>query len=142
MTTSTAAQAAAPKTVVTRFLEAIGAGDLETLTNSLSPEASWVYPSKDLPISGTWQGRDTILGDLLATAGDLFAPGTGLTITVTSVVAEGETVVAEWTATGTSAGGRPYENRGAGVCTVRDGLITEIREYSDTHHMGRTLFGL
>lgn len=132
-----------PKAVVTRYVEAVAAGDLATMTASFAEDAVWHYPGSDLPLSGTWRGRDVIIEEFLGKAtGTLFAPGSTPTVTLTSVMAEGDKVVAEWHAEGDAATGRRYDNRCLGIYTVRDGKITEVHEYADTRHVGQALFGL
>jgi hypothetical protein len=54
-----------------------------------------VYPG-DLPLFGTWRGRDAIR-DFLGQLGGLFEPGTPLTLEVTGLLSAGDQVVAEWT---------------------------------------------
>jgi ketosteroid isomerase-like protein len=55
-------------------------------------------------------------------------------------VAEGEQVVAEWTARGTAKTGKRYDDLCLGVFVVRDGKIVSVREYTDTQHVERVLF--
>jgi len=130
-----------PKTVVTRYVEAVAAGDLPTIRASFSPDVEWTYPG-DLPLSGTWRGRDTVVDDFLgAAAGKLFSPDQPVVIRLTNVLADGDQVFAEWTAQATAVGGGAYDNRCSGVFTVRDGRITSVREYLDTDHARRVLFG-
>lgn len=129
-----------PKTVVTRYVEAVAAGDLATIRASFAPDVTWTYPG-DLPLSGSWQGRDVVVDEFLgAAAGKLFAPGEPVTIKLTNVLADGEQVFAEWTAQATAVGGGSYDNQCAGVFTVRDGEIVAVREYLDTDHARRVLF--
>ena len=93
-----------PKTVVTRYVEAVAAGELPTIRDSFAPDVVWTYPG-DLPLSGEWKGRDAVVDEFLgAAAGNLFAPGSPVTITLTNVIADGEQVFAEWTRTGDCAG--------------------------------------
>ncbi|MER7245169.1 nuclear transport factor 2 family protein [Kribbella sp. NPDC000426] len=129
-----------PRTVVTRYVEAVAAGDLPTIRASFAPDVVWTYPG-DLPLSGDWKGRDLVVDDFLgAAAGNLFAPGTPVTIELVNVIADGEQVLAEWTACATARAGGAYSNKCAGVFTVRDGLIVAVREYLDTDHARRVLF--
>ncbi|MFI9269749.1 nuclear transport factor 2 family protein [Kitasatospora sp. NPDC052896] len=128
-----------PRTVVTRYVTAVAEGDLATITESFAEDATWEYPG-DLPFSRVWTGRDAIVNDFLGAAGALFAPGGAPVVTLRSVLADGERVVAEWTARGTAANGRTYDNRCLGVFTVREGRIVAVREYLDTLHAARTLF--
>lgn len=129
-----------PASVVIRYVEAVANGDLDTIKGSFADDATWIYPG-DLPLTGTWKGRDTIVDDFLGGAGRLFRPGGEPEVVLTNVVADGDQVVAEWTSRGTARGGSAYDNRCLGVFTVRNGKITCVREYTDTQHVERTLFG-
>ncbi|WP_371494024.1 nuclear transport factor 2 family protein [Kitasatospora sp. NBC_00374] len=129
-----------PRTVVVRYVTAVADGDLVAMAASFAEDATWTYPG-DLPLSGVYRGRDTIIQDFLGGAAGLFAPGGAPRVTLTRVIADGEQVVAEWTSTGVAASGRVYDNSCLGVFTVRDGAITSVREYADTQHVERSLFG-
>ena len=129
-----------PKTVVTRYVEAVAAGDLPTIRASFAPDVVWTYPG-DLPLSGDWKGRDLVVDEFLgAAAGNLFAPGTPVAIELVNVIADREQVFAEWTARATARAGGAYDNNCGAVFTVRDGLIVAVREYLDTDHARRVLF--
>ena len=128
-----------PKTVVIRYVEAVRDGDLDTVRASFADDATWEYPG-DLPISRTWRGRDAIVEDFLGRVGTRFDATRPVVIELTSVVAEGDRVVAEWTSAATTTTGARYANRNAGVFTVRDGRIAAVREYTDTRHVGQVLF--
>lgn len=129
-----------PKDVVVRYVQAVADGDLDTITESFAEDATWTYPG-DVPLTGTWTGRETIINDFLGGAtGGLFRPEATPTIELVNMVAEGEQVVAEWTARGIAKTGKVYDNRCLGVFTVRDGTITSVREYTDTQHVERVLF--
>lgn len=129
-----------PKAVVVRYVEAVIAGDITVIRDSFAEDATWTYPG-DVPVlSGTWTGRDAIVDDFLsAAAGSLFVPGS-VTIELTWIIAEGDRVVAEWTAKAQAVNGGAYDNRNIGVFTVRDGRITAVREFTDTHHAATVLF--
>ncbi|WP_027343207.1 nuclear transport factor 2 family protein [Hamadaea tsunoensis] len=124
---------------VIRYVEAVANGDLATIEASFTDDATWTYPG-DLPLSGTWVGRTAILDDFLGGIGSGFFR-TAPAIVLTNVIAEGDTVVAEWTAKATTATGLEYDNQCLGVFTVRDGQIATVKEYTDTAHAGRVLFG-
>ncbi|HEY3563297.1 MAG TPA: nuclear transport factor 2 family protein [Kribbella sp.] len=129
-----------PRTVVTRYVEAVAAGDLPTIRTSFAPDVVWTYPG-DLPLSGDWKGRDTVVDEFLgAVAGRLFAPDAPVTIKLTNVIADGDQVFAEWTAEATARSGGAYRNNCGGVFTVRDGAIVAVREFLDTDHARRVLF--
>jgi uncharacterized protein len=129
-----------PKDVVIRYVQAVADGDLDTIVASFTEDATWTYPG-DVPLTGTWTGRDTIINDFLGKAtGGLFAPDGAPAVALTNVVAEGDQVVAEWTAKGVATTGKVYDNACLGVFTVRDGKIASVREYTDTQHVERVLF--
>ena len=129
-----------PRTVVTRYVNAVAEGDHATIVASFAEDATWTYPG-DVPLTGVWRGRDAIVNDFLGGAGSLFAPGGTPVVALTNVIADGEQVVAEWTSKGLAATGRVYDNTCLGVFVVRDGVIVSVREYADTQHVERSLFG-
>ncbi|MFC9327571.1 nuclear transport factor 2 family protein [Kitasatospora sp. NPDC057015] len=129
-----------PREVVVRYVTAVAEGDLDTIRASFAEDVTWTYPG-DLPLTGVYRGRDTVVDEFLGGAGVLFAPGGAPAVTLTGVIADGCRVVAEWTSRGLSATGRVYDNACLGVFTVRDGVITSVREYTDTQHVQWSLFG-
>jgi ketosteroid isomerase-like protein len=48
-----------PKDVLHRHLDALVAGDVETIRDSFADDAAWTILS-ELPIAGPWLGRDQI----------------------------------------------------------------------------------
>jgi ketosteroid isomerase-like protein len=127
-----------PRNVVVRYVEAVRDGDAGTIRDSFAPDATWHYPG-DLPTSKVWRGRDAIVEEFLGGMGAVFVPGT-LKIELIGTVAEGDRVVAEWTARARTVHGADYDNRCIGVYTVRDGHIVSVVEYADTRHVAATLF--
>jgi ketosteroid isomerase-like protein len=125
------------RTVIERYVHALQTGDLPTIRASFADNATWTLDG-ELPLSGTWTGRDTIVDDFYGIAWSLYQPGS-VQIQVTSLFADGENVLLEWTSRARTAAGEPYENRCIGVFVVRDGLIEEVREYMDTHYAYRAL---
>ena len=125
-----------PKTVVTRYIEAARDGMSAVIRDSFAWDATWEYPG-DLPLSGTYHGIDAITGEFLAGARNLLAE---VKLELGTVVAEGDLVAAEWTATGSSKAGTPYRNRNIGLFAVRDGKIVSVREYTDTRHAAQVFF--
>ena len=127
-----------PKTVVIRYVEAARDGMSAVIRDSFAEDATWEYPG-DLPLSGTYRGIDAIVTEFLGGAAALMAPGAGVVLELTNVVAEGDQVVAEWTSRATARNGGAYRNRNAGIFTVRDGKIVSVREYTDTQHVAQIL---
>jgi uncharacterized protein len=128
------------KAVVQRYVAAVAAGDAQTARELFAPSASWTLAAGDLPIAGTWEGRDVIIDEFLATAQSYYAPGS-IDIEVTGMVAEGQRVVVQWTSRARTRTGRPYENDCIGVFTIADGQIQHVREYMDTLYARDVAFG-
>ena len=129
-----------PKDVVVRYVTAVADGDVDTITASFADDATWTYPG-DVPLTGTWTGRDTIINDFLGgAAGSLFDPAEPPRIELTNVIAEGDQV--------SPSGPRAAWRRPASAMTtsasvsspVLDGKIASVREYTDTQHVERVLF--
>jgi uncharacterized protein len=127
------------RSVVERYIAAAEVRDEAALRDSFAENATW-WLRGELPISGTWRGRDTIIDDFLGTAMSYYQPDS-VNIEVTSIVAEGDTVVAEWTSRARTTDGAPYENHCIGVFGVRDGRIVSVREYMDTLYASQVAFG-
>jgi hypothetical protein len=126
------------RAVVERYIAAAEVRDEAALRASFAEDATWQLDG-ELPISGTWHGRDAILDEFLATALSYYEPSS-VSIEVTNVIAEGDAVVAEWTSRAQTVDGAPYENHCIGVFRVRDGLIQSVREYMDTLYASQIAF--
>ncbi|MFF4530347.1 nuclear transport factor 2 family protein [Streptomyces sp. NPDC001407] len=127
-----------PKDVVRRYFEALAAGDQQTILDSWAEDGSCWYAG-DLPISGTWQGRDQVIDGFLATAFAHLDPDREIGVRVTNIFGEGEQVFVEWDSWATGKTGRAYDQKNSGVFVVRDGKIVTMREYADTQHWERAL---
>jgi uncharacterized protein len=127
------------KTVVLEYVEALQRGDADAVRDSFAEQATW-WLSGELPLSGTWRGRDQILDEFLASAMQYYDPDT-VSIEVTNVVAEGEQVALEWITRGRTASGNDYENFYSAIFVVRDDRIQAVREYTDTLYASNVLFG-
>ncbi len=121
-----------PRTVIERYVAAVEARDMDAVRDLFAEDATW-WLGGELPLSGTWRGRDAILGDFLGSIPRLYQTGT-ISLEVTSLIAEGDTVALEWTSRARTVAGDDYENQCAGVFTVRDGRIVAVREYMDTQY--------
>jgi uncharacterized protein (TIGR02246 family) len=132
-------EATQSRSVVQRYVAAAQAGDVDAIRELFAPEATWTLAGGDLPIAGTWRGRDTIVHDFLQTALSHYRPGS-VSLEITGMIAEGDRVVVQWTSRARTRDGRPYENGCIGVFTVRDGLIRDVREYMDTLYARDTAF--
>jgi uncharacterized protein len=126
------------KTVVLEYVEALQRGDIDAVRDSFAEQATWWLPG-ELPLSGTWRGRDQILDEFLAGAMQYYDPDS-VSIEVTNVVAEGEQVALEWITRGRTASGTDYENFYSAIFVVRGGRIHAVREYTDTLYAKNVLF--
>ena len=61
--------------MVERYVAAVAAGDAQTVRELFAPTATWTLAGGDLPIAGTWEGRDAIIDEFLATAQSYYVPG-------------------------------------------------------------------
>jgi uncharacterized protein len=127
------------KSVLRRYVAAVAAGDEQTIRELFAEDATWTLAAGDLPMSGTWTGRDAILGEFLATALSRYEPGS-LDLEIRGMIAEGEHVALQWTTRAMTRGGRRYENDCIGVFTIRHGRIQSVREYMDTLYARETAF--
>jgi uncharacterized protein len=134
-----AARTEQTRSVVRNYVAALQRGDLATLRACFAPDATWSLRG-DLPVSGTWNGPGQILDEFLAAMVSTLDPTYPVRQTLTSIVADGCTAVAEWTSHARSAAGTPYENDYAVVFEVHDNKITAVREYFDTAYAQRVLF--
>ena len=126
------------KAVLGRYLDALTAGDLAAVAGSFAEDATW-FIHGTMPLSGTKQGRGAIM-EFLTSAASLYQPGTQ-SFTFGEITAEADRAVLEWRVRGiASATGRDYDNAYCGVFRVRDGRITEVREYLDSLHAAQVLF--
>jgi uncharacterized protein len=128
------------KGVVQRYVAAVAAGDAQTARELFAPSATWTLAAGDLPIAGTWEGRDAIIDEFLATAQSYYAPGS-IAIEITGMVAEADQVVVQWTSRARTRAGRSYENGCIGVFTIACGQIQHVREYMDTLYARDVAFG-
>lgn len=129
-----------PKAVVVRYVEAVRDGDAQGILDSFAEDVTWWYPGS-LPISRVWKGRDAVVDDFLGGMAPYLDTSAPVVIELVDAFADGERVLAEWTSKATAANGSAYDNRCAGIFTVRDGKIVSVVEYADTHHVAATLFG-
>ena len=120
----------ANKKVVREAYTAISGGDAEGFFDRLSDDVEWYFIGSHR-FSGTMKGKEQIVNDLFNVLGDQLE-GTGISLEIKQLIAEGDKVVAEMQGTSRSVSGKDYNNTYNIILTVKDGLITEMREYLDT----------
>jgi uncharacterized protein len=104
-------------------------GDGMAFFNLLTDNATWTVMGS-CPISGTYVGRQRLVEDALTPQREkLTGPPTP---TVINIIAEGDTIVIQWTGKGTTKTGQPYNNSYCYVVQMENGKITRGTAYLDT----------
>ena len=115
------------------FFAAIGRGDREALLALVAEDIEWIIPGKDWPLAGTHRGHAG-LTDLLETASKSIETSTE----PREFVAQGDRVLVLGFASGKiKATNKMFQDDWIFAITVRDGRLTNIREYVDTQALAR-----
>jgi uncharacterized protein len=115
------------------FFAAIGRGDKEGLLALIAEDIEWLIPGEDWPLAGTHRGHAG-LADLLQTASKSIETSTE----PREFVAQGDRVLVVGFAKGKiKATNKTFEDHFVFAITVRDGKLTNIREYIDTQALAR-----
>ena len=115
------------------FFAAIGRGDREALLALVAEDIEWIIPGKDWPLAGTRHGHAG-LADLLETASKSIETSTE----PREFVAQGDRVLVVGFAAGRiKATNRKFEDHWVFAITVRNGKLTNVREYIDTQALAR-----
>jgi ketosteroid isomerase-like protein len=121
-------QSDASRNVALGFFENVVAGRFKDAFELLAPDVAFEI------IAPAPYGRTMDRDGLIAYHAEVMAPAFAapLTVTVTGVTAEGERVAIETRAQSTTKQGKRYDNRLHYLLIVRNGKITEVREYLDS----------
>src|ERR1035438_9686135 len=120
--------------IVKNFLAALGSGDKRGLLALSAEDIEWIIPGEDWPLAGTHRGHEG-LADVLQKASEEIettypAPP--------EFVAQGDRVLVVGVATGKiKATNKAFEDHWVFDITVRNGKLTNIREYIDTQALAR-----
>ncbi|MBV8577851.1 MAG: nuclear transport factor 2 family protein [Acetobacteraceae bacterium] len=115
------------------FFAAIGRGDREGLLALVAEDVEWIIPGEAWPLAGTRRGHAG-LADLLETASKTLETSTE----PREYVAQGDRVLVVGFARGkVKATNRTFEDHFVFAITVRNGKLTNIREYVDTQALAR-----
>ena len=115
------------------FFAAIGRGDREDLLALVAEDIEWIIPGEDWPLAGTRRGHAG-LAYLLETASKTMETSTE----PREYVAQGDRVLVVGVATGKiKATNKTFEDDWVFAITVRNGKLTNIREYIDTQALAR-----
>ena len=113
---------------VNDFFAAIGRGDNEGLLALVAEDIEWIIPGKDWPLAGTHRGHAG-LTEFLETASRTIETSTE----PREFIAQGDRVLVVGYATGKiKATNKTFEDDWIFAITVRNGRLTDLREYIDT----------
>ena len=127
--------AAENKAMVLRFFE-LRFADPEAAWELVAPDARWTIPGT-LPLSGTFEGRQSIFEDYLGQHTNDFET---ITSEVTRAIAEHDLVVVEYHARGRTRKGRDYDTIYYYIVEVQGGQIQAVRQSLDTLYTRQTLY--
>ncbi|ESY95340.1 MULTISPECIES: nuclear transport factor 2 family protein [unclassified Mesorhizobium] len=115
------------------FFAAIGRGDRKALLALVAEDIEWIIPGEDWPLAGTYRGHAG-LANLLETASKSIETSTE----PREFIALGDRVLVVGSARGRiKATNKTFEDDWIFAITVRDGRLTNIREYVDTQALAR-----
>src|SRR6202521_5386382 len=120
--------------VVKDFFAAIGSGDKQRLLSLVAEDIEWIVPGEDWPLAGTHRGHAGLAAVLRKASEEV-----EMTYPEPpEFVAQGDRVLAIGIATGKiKATNKPFKDDWVFDITVRDGKLSNIREYIDTQAMAR-----
>src|SRR5437763_5086453 len=119
--------------IVKNFLAALGRRDKQGLLALVAEDIEWIIPGEDWPLAGTHRGHAG-LANLLETASRSMETSTE----PREFVAQGDRVLVVGFARGKiKATNKTFEDDWIFAITVRDGRLTNIREYVDTQALAR-----
>ena len=119
-----------PVTIVRRFYDALGRGDVPAVLSLLDAQVEWTEAERFPYYSGTWRSPQAVLDNVLK---PLAADWAGFSAIAHEFIAEGDRVVALGTYSGTfKKTGRPFSAAFAHVWTVRGDRLASFNMHTDT----------
>jgi uncharacterized protein len=120
--------------IVKNFFAAMGSGDKQGLLALSAEKIEWIIPGEDWPLAGTHRGH-TELAALLQKASEMLETSYPKP---PEFVAQGDRVLVVGVATGKiKATNKQFKDDWVFDITVRNGKVTNIREYIDTQALAR-----
>ena len=114
------------------FFAAMGRGDKQGLLALSAEDIEWIIPGKDWPLVGTYRGHAGLAG--LLQKSEMLETSTK----PLEFIAQGDRVLVIGFATGRiKATNKRFEDDWVFAITVRNGKLTNIREYIDTQALAR-----
>jgi ketosteroid isomerase-like protein len=119
--------------IVKDFFAAMGGGDRQGLLALCAEDFEWIIPGEDWPLAGTYRGHAGLADVLQKASAELET-----SMEPPEFVAQGDRVLVVGFATGkVKATNRTFEDYFVFAITVRNGKLTNIREYVDTQALAR-----
>ena len=116
------------------FFAALGSGDKRRLLSLVVEDIEWIIPGEDWPLAGTHRGHAG-LENVLQKANETVETSYP---EPPEFIAQGDRVLVVGVATGRiKATNRTFEDHWVFDITVRNGKLTNIREYIDTQALAR-----
>ena len=120
--------------IVKDFFAAIGRSDRQGLLALTTEDIEWIIPGEDWPLAGTHRGHAGLM-DLLQKASEKVETSF---LETREFIAQGDRVLVVGFAKGRiKATNRTWEDDWVFAITVRNGKLTNIREYVDTQALAR-----
>ncbi len=120
--------------IVKNFLAALGRRDKQDLLALSAEDLEWIIPGEDWPLAGTHRGHAG-LENLLQKANETVETSFP---EPPEFVAQGDRVLVIGVATGKiRATNRAFKDDWVFAITVRDGKVSNVREYIDTQTLAR-----
>jgi len=122
------------KQFVLGFFESLNAGNAGAIMGALADSATW-WIAGDFPLSGTKTKAEFggVMGQLASRIDG------GMRVTPIACTAEGDRVAVEAESYAKMKNGKTYQNKYHFLFVVRDGKITQVKEYLDTMHANDVL---
>jgi len=119
--------------VVKDFFAAMGGGDRQGLLALCAEDFEWIIPGEGWPLAGTHRGHAGLADVLQKASAELETA-----MEPPEFVAQDDRVLVVGFATGkVKATNRTFEDHFVFAITVRNGKLTNIREYVDTQALAR-----
>ena len=120
--------------IVKDFFAAIGAYNKQDLLALVAADIEWIIPGEGWPLAGTYRGHAELATVLQKASEEIETTYP----TPPEFVAQGDRVLVIGVATGKiKATNKPFKDDWVFDITVRDGKVTNIREYIDTQALAR-----
>jgi ketosteroid isomerase-like protein len=119
---------------VKEFFAAIGSGDKQRVLALVAEDIEWIIPGEDWPLAGTHRGHNALENVLQKASAEI-----EMTYPKPpEFIAQGNRVLVVGVATGKiKATNKTFEDHWVFDITVRNGKLTNIREYIDTQALAR-----